>query len=257
MTTEDLPSVHETAVELVQAPGAQEIETLYGVQDALALRSLQDAKARIRGFQRKGLELIIAIGAELVQVQQVIGERVYEWASVEVGIGKSSVHNYMAVAQRFKDPSKIPTVGMLPMRTVYALATHMVPDAAIEEVISRIEAGEKPRLSEVKKVISRHRQVGESNETLAGTGASQEESNTGASQVDASVPGTEMTARKGIKPQAGFANKSEPQHLIALLTSLLKERSQDFEALESLELAMVIEALKQLMAAATKAHEKQ
>lgn len=261
------------ATQLMPASSAEvapaELDPYYGITVEVDRERIREAKVRIQAAQRKTLDIILEIGDELLSLQPILGFRLYDWAYEQVGVESCTVDNYLAVVKRFKDNPENATVALLPLGAVYALATHVVPDVAVEEVVTRLKAGEQFKLPEVKAIISKHRASVDKKSTEGKAASHQvaDESRVGpqseipsskilvpevsGSELDLGSAPTNETEPLHSEEQSAPAHAAvSPQSLTWLLASVLSERSEEFKTLEPAELSAAIEALEQLLATA-------
>lgn len=113
----------------------------YAVIDADGREDVRDAAIRIKLRMSRTVEDIIEIGRDLIAVKKAIGHGHFlRWIETEFRMGHATASNFMNVAEKFGD--KFPTVGNMAPSILYALAAPRMPDAVVEEVIERVEAGE-------------------------------------------------------------------------------------------------------------------
>lgn len=123
----------------------------YAVIDADGRDDVKEAAVRIRLRMSRTVEDIIEIGRDLTNVKKAIGHGHFlRWIEAEFGMSDSTAQNFINVAKRFGD--KFPTVGNIAPAVLYALAAPSTDDAVVDEVVERVEAGEKVTTDDVKSL---------------------------------------------------------------------------------------------------------
>ncbi len=108
--------------------------------------------ARIREQNKAATVAILDIGRDLLAIKAKLGHGVFgKWIEAEFGMTKRTAQNYMALASTFGDKPEI--ISLLSPTTAFRLSAKSTPDFVRKEVITRIEAGERPDLDEITRKI--------------------------------------------------------------------------------------------------------
>lgn len=123
------------------------------------------AASRVRRLHKQQTALILQVGQELIEVKRRLPHgRFIPWVEAEFGRGAvRTIQRYMGVAEVFGDKSDM--VSFLPPATIYKLAAPGTPKTVREEVIEKLDGGE--RLSDdailamiqERKIADRHSNV--------------------------------------------------------------------------------------------------
>jgi hypothetical protein len=118
-----------------------------------AARSLAEQAARtIKPRLRRAAEDIFVIGAALNGVKAKLEHGQFgEWLAVEFGLSRRMAQHFMNVATRLQAKSE--KFSHLPPSTLYLLAAPTTPDAAIRVVEERLDAGDRPQLARVARIV--------------------------------------------------------------------------------------------------------
>jgi hypothetical protein len=121
----------------------------YSLIDQDARDDVRDAAVRIKVRMARTAADIVEIGKDLLAVKGALGHGHFlSWIDAEFGMAERTARNFMSVAGRFGGKSA--TVADLAPTALYALAAPSTPDAVVEHVIERAEAGENPDAAEIK-----------------------------------------------------------------------------------------------------------
>ena len=113
-----------------------------------------DAQAIVERFRTRSRALILDTGRELLAVKDRLDHGLFmKWVASELGINPRTAQNYMMAATAFGDKSEI--VSHLPPTTIYALSAPTVPSSFREEVVGRLEAGERLSANELTHFAKR------------------------------------------------------------------------------------------------------
>jgi hypothetical protein len=113
------------------------------------------AAHRIRRQEQKATEAIFEIGRDLLAIKQMLEHGQFiRWVEAECMSAVRTAQNYMRAAQAFD--GKYETVSHLAPTTVYALAS--APAEARDEIVLKLEAGERPSEIQIKDRIWSARQ---------------------------------------------------------------------------------------------------
>lgn len=113
-----------------------------------------DAYYRIRSCLRRTSEDVVTIGRLLLQVKDLIGDRLDGWAQVELGLSMSTVRRFMLAA---KKAEIMPEIESLPPKVLYLLSEPSVPDAIVNQVIEKSKSGQKVTAKEVEAAVRQAR----------------------------------------------------------------------------------------------------
>lgn len=130
------------------------VELLYDYRRLPAeQRSLAEQAARtIKPRLRRAAEDLFVIGAALNGVKAELEHgRFGEWLAVEFGLSQRMAQHFMNVATRLQAKSE--KFSLLPPSTLYLLAAPTTPDAAIRTVEERLDAGDRPQLARVARIV--------------------------------------------------------------------------------------------------------
>jgi hypothetical protein len=117
-----------------------------------AANQAQAAAGRIRQRTESQVQAILETGRDLISVKELIGHGQFgAWVSAEFGMSPRTAQNYMQAAAAFG--TKYATVAYLPPATVYALAARSVPDETRQDIITRIETGERVSEESIKETL--------------------------------------------------------------------------------------------------------
>ena len=116
---------------------------------------IQSQAEAIRGLMKQTAESVIDIGRRLLIVKKRLPGQFGEWISVEFDWSHDTAGRFMNVAERLGDN---PHYAEFKPTVLYALAKPSTPDAAIDEALERVEAGEDLSVADAKKIIARHRE---------------------------------------------------------------------------------------------------
>ncbi len=124
-----------------------------------AQRSLAEQAARtIKPRLRRAAEDIFVIGAALNGVKARLEHGQFgEWLAVEFGLSRRMAQHFMNVATRLQAKSE--KFSHLPPSTLYLLAAPTTPDEAIRTVEERLDAGDRPQLARVARIVELSKQA--------------------------------------------------------------------------------------------------
>jgi hypothetical protein len=107
---------------------------------------------RVRARHQSQIAAIIETGAELTAIKDKLGHGNFEpWIIAEFGWSLRTARNYMQASETFAGKSA--TVADLTPSALYALAAPSTPEPVRQQVIDRLEAGEKIDPIEVKELV--------------------------------------------------------------------------------------------------------
>ena len=117
---------------------------------------LAEHAAEIRRLGKRTLADVIEIGARLTECKRICGHSNWlPWLDREFGWEETTAQRFMRVHKLAQSKSgKLPD---LPVSAIYLLAAPSTPEPAKTEIIERAKAGEALRVTEVKRVVERHK----------------------------------------------------------------------------------------------------
>jgi Protein of unknown function (DUF3102) len=125
----------------------------YDALGSNAATDLRDVAARIRG---RMVASVIDTGRELLAVKQRLQHGQFEaWVEAECLITPRTAQNMMAAAQWAEGKSE--TISLMPPTVLYALSALSTPEDAQKDLLRRIEAGEKIKVDDAKRIIANAR----------------------------------------------------------------------------------------------------
>ena len=117
-------------------------------QRSLAERAARTIKPRLR----RAAEDIFVIGAALNEVRATLDHGQFgEWLAAVFGLSQRMAQHFMNVAARLQDKSE--KFSLLPPSSLYLLAAPSTPEAAIRAVEERLDAGDRPQLARVERIV--------------------------------------------------------------------------------------------------------
>jgi hypothetical protein len=106
-------------------------------------------KERYHGFKNGLLE----VGRDLLMIKEKLGHGNFgNWIKAEFTMTDRSAQNLMNAARFANANSEI--VSVMPLKAIYMLAAPSTPDAVRKEIVGKLEKGERPAMSEIKKQIA-------------------------------------------------------------------------------------------------------
>lgn len=135
----------------------------YNVMEIEAAEIARSAARRIRTMHHSQMKMIFETGMELHRVRSALEHGLFQrWVSQEFGWTYRTAHNYICAYSAFADKSE--TVSLLPARAIYALSAESTPQSVRDEVLTRLDAGDEVKPSEITALIKRSKPV-----AIAGT----------------------------------------------------------------------------------------
>jgi hypothetical protein len=123
-----------------------------GIEPAIAEKMRQTATS-IRSRHRGLIQVAIEIGVELMAVKEQIGHgRFRQWLQAEFPDSERTATNFMRAAEVFG--TKTATVADLPPTVVYALAAKTTPAAGRDDIVRRLDGGERLTAGDIKSAIT-------------------------------------------------------------------------------------------------------
>ncbi len=134
----------------------------YAALDVELAQQVQTTAQRIRERVKHTIEVLIAVGKDLMAVKQALPHGSFgPWLRTEFGWAERTARNFMIVAQRFGPKSAI--IADLPIdpTAAYLLAAPSTPEAAIATALRRAQNGERITASRVKEILGAFRSKSE------------------------------------------------------------------------------------------------
>jgi len=125
----------------------------------LASPSLAEHAEAIRALGKRVAAEAIEIGRRLVICRDdpAMKHGMWsEWLKAQFNWERSTAENFIHIYEASAKNGKFPILGV-PLSALYLLAAPKTPDEAREEVIRRVEAGEKMSLAKITEVVSGHK----------------------------------------------------------------------------------------------------
>jgi len=114
----------------------------YSAIDSVSATEAKQAADRIRHRQRALVGAAIEIGKELIRVKPLLGRGPFgRWLDAEFAWSDRTARRFMRLAEVFGE--KADTVSELPPGVVYRLAAPSTPKAIRDDIVTRIESGQK------------------------------------------------------------------------------------------------------------------
>src|SRR5215213_10060611 len=127
--------------EMIAVPSGKRVPFDYAALSSDVAADARAAVQRIRILGDTIAENIAGVGRELIAMKERLGHGSFmPWIEAEFGWTIRTAENYMQVAERFGAKAK--HVSYLPLRTLYQLAAPSAPEAVVQKVITRAEAGD-------------------------------------------------------------------------------------------------------------------
>lgn len=122
--------------------------------DARELRAVTDRmRDRVKANEIENGRDLLAVKDRLAGTVGAFGA----WLHAEFGMSERTAQNYMATAREFGDHPLV--VAVLPPGTFYKLAAPSTPETIRQDVIRRIEEGERPEPAKILSTISEAKQA--------------------------------------------------------------------------------------------------
>ena len=117
---------------------------------------LAEHAAEIRRLGKRTLADVIEIGARLTECKRICGHNNWlPWLDREFGWAETTAQRFMRVHKLAQSKSgKLPD---LPVSAIYLLAAPSTPEPAKTEIIERAKAEEALSVTEVRRVVERHK----------------------------------------------------------------------------------------------------
>jgi len=143
----------QTDAQMVRA----ELKYDYSLIDAAIRGQVQDAAVAIAQAGKRYRESKIVIGQRLIEVKALLPHGQFgDWCMIEYEMSLRMAEYSMSIAEAFDDKPEI--ISAFSDTALLALAAPSTPPAAREEVIAQAQAtGIRPKVSEVKATIAKHK----------------------------------------------------------------------------------------------------
>jgi len=114
----------------------------YSKLDSETARIARHAAERVKASQKQVGKTLIAIGAELLKVKARLDHGSFgPWLQAEFNWDERTAQRYMGAAEAFGGKSD--TVSELPPTMIYALASPSTPPAVRDEIVRKLDSGER------------------------------------------------------------------------------------------------------------------
>lgn len=111
----------------------------------------------IKSLMRATAENIMQVGEKLLEVQVKLGNGQFDaWLSAEFDWSRRTAYNFIGVFKQFRDRANFAQIDVA-TSALYLLAAPSTPDSAVEEVLTRAEAGERISHGETKQIVAQHK----------------------------------------------------------------------------------------------------
>ncbi len=122
--------------------------------DYSAVRDAEQVREAAKRIIGRGICIVgdmIEIGRDLIAVKEKLEHGQFQkWIEAEFGWGKTTVRNFINVASNLGDKSA--TVAHLAPTAIYALSAPSLPNEVRQEVVERLEKGEKFDADQIKRL---------------------------------------------------------------------------------------------------------
>jgi hypothetical protein len=132
----------------------------YGQLDGQTWKFVQDATDEIRRLGQQTAENVIAIGKHLTEVKGRLNHGQFgQWLASEFSWSERTAQRFMQAHEVFHaNPTPVSgLVRYLDPTAIYQLSAPSTPEAAREEVLQKVETGEKVTPKAVKAIVQRHK----------------------------------------------------------------------------------------------------
>lgn len=130
----------------------------YGRWDPKTAETLKVSAERIRDLGRGLTERIFTIGRDLDLAKALLGHGEFgPWLAAEFGWTERTAQRFLQVFTVLG--AKSDTVSVLPPTAVYLLSAKSTSPAVREAIVTRIEAGERPSLAEIRSEVGTARRA--------------------------------------------------------------------------------------------------
>ena len=111
----------------------------------------------IKTLMRATAENIMQVGEKLLEVQIKLGNGQFDaWLQAEFDWSRRTAYNFIGVYKQFRGRANFAQMDVA-TSALYLLAAPSTPDSAVDEVLSRAEAGERISHTEAKAIVTEHK----------------------------------------------------------------------------------------------------
>ena len=136
---------------LVMVTSASRLQFL--IMESLDTETAASIRATASSIRKRMKESVVATGRDLTKVKAKLEHGAFgRWLDAEFAMTVRTAQNYMRAADLAD--SKSETVSLLPATILFRLAAPSTPEAALDDVIARLENGEQLTTKDVNRVIS-------------------------------------------------------------------------------------------------------
>lgn len=131
--------------------------------------AVEQAARTIKPRLRRAAEDIFVIGAALNDVKERLEHGQFgDWLAVEFGLSRRMAQHFMNVATRLRAKSE--KFSHLPPSSLYLLAAPSTPDAAIQAVEAKLDAGDRLAVAHIYRIVEQSKlaQRGTPGDSVAG-----------------------------------------------------------------------------------------
>lgn len=117
-----------------------------------AATELRVIAARVRDQHRWHIEAVVEIGKDLARAKEILGHGNFlPWLHAEFRWSERTARNYVMAAEHFG--GKTAKIADLDLGAVYVLSSKSTPEPIRQEVIQRMESGERFETAQVKTLV--------------------------------------------------------------------------------------------------------
>jgi len=129
----------------------------YDQLDAETRIITQQRAGEIKTLMRATAENIMQVGEKLLEVQAKLGNGQFDaWLQAEFDWSRRTAYNFIGVYKQFRGRANFAQMDVA-TSALYLLAAPSTPDSAVDEVLSRAEAGERISHTEAKAIVAEHK----------------------------------------------------------------------------------------------------
>lgn len=129
----------------------------YDQLDAETRIITQQRAGEIKTLMRATAENIMQVGEKLLEVQVKLGNGQFDaWLQAEFDWSRRTAYNFIGVYKQFRGRANFAQMDVA-TSALYLLAAPSTPDSAVDEVLSRAEAGERISHTEAKAIVAEHK----------------------------------------------------------------------------------------------------
>jgi hypothetical protein len=127
---------------------------------------LTSARDVIRKEMGTCAKSIVVIGWHLEEVRKECGRGLFlKWLAAEFGWSQATAYRFMQVGRVFDSKESLSRVISLEPTTLYLLAAPSTPEPVRKEVLTRVDAGEKIPIEEIKSILRQSKGASEMRQT--------------------------------------------------------------------------------------------